>query len=56
MWIINAPKLSSENIDKYTMWVNTLVQADLPDPEISTIPLSWLKHTKSIEIQYQVEN
>ena len=33
IWVINAPKLSSENIDEYTDWVDGLITADLPNPE-----------------------
>ena len=33
IWIVNAPKLSSENIDEYTVWLDGLIKADLPNPE-----------------------
>ena len=33
IWIINASKISSENIDEYTMWADGLVKANLPDLE-----------------------
>ena len=33
IWIVNAPKLSSENIDEYTAWLDGLIKADLPNPE-----------------------
>ena len=33
IWIINAPRISSENMDEYTMWVDGLVKANLPDDE-----------------------
>lgn len=38
IWVINAPKHSSENIDKYTDWLHGLTNADLLNPETD----SWL--------------
>ena len=33
IWTVNVPKLSSENIDEYTAWLDSLIKADLPNPE-----------------------
>lgn len=40
IWIMNAPKLSFENIYGYKLWVDSLVKADLPDPETDSTMLS----------------
>ena len=34
--IIGAPKLSMENIDEYTEWVDATSSTDLPDPTFDT--------------------
>ena len=31
IWILNAPKLTKFNVDKYTKWVDSIVKLDLPD-------------------------
>ena len=35
IWILNAPKLTLENIQEYTSWVDGIISAYLPDAQLT---------------------
>ena len=56
IWVINAPKLSSENIDKYTDWIDGLITADLPNPETDSSLYELVKTYQSLDVQNHAES
>ena len=35
IWILNAPKLTLENIQEYTSWVDGIIRTNLPDAPLT---------------------